>query len=57
MTTYEDYADQTESLTRTFTDNHRIPVISTDLRHILKLVAALKIHHRPAWGINLIGQL
>jgi len=57
MTTYEDYADQTESLTRTFTDNHRIPVITTDLRHILKLVAALKIHHRPAWGINLIGQL
>jgi len=43
MTTYKDYADRTETLKRTFTDDHRIPVITTDLRHIRKLVATLKI--------------
>jgi len=54
MTTYEVYADQTETLTKTFTDDHRIPVITTDLRHIRKLVPTLKIHHRAARSINLI---
>ncbi|XP_043062861.1 uncharacterized protein LOC122319543 [Drosophila yakuba] len=34
MTMYEDYADQTETMTKTFTDDHRTPVIMTDLIHI-----------------------
>ncbi len=55
MTTYEDYADQTEAMTKTFTDDHRTPVIATDLRHIRKLVTTLKFYHRATRSINLIG--
>jgi len=55
MTTYEDYADQMETMTKTFTDDHRTPCIMTDLTHIRKLVATLKFHHRAARSINFIG--
>jgi len=43
MTTYEEYADQTEAMTKTFTN-------------IRKLVTTLKINHRAARSINLIGK-
>lgn len=49
------YAEQTETITKTFTDDHRTPVIMTDLTHIRKLVATLKFHHRAVRSINLIG--
>jgi len=55
LTSYEDYADQTDAMTKTFTNDHRTQVISTDLGHIRKLVATLKVHHRDARSINLIG--
>jgi len=42
-------------MTKTFTNDHRTQVISTDLGHIRKLVATLKVHHRDARSINLIG--
>ncbi|XP_044779751.1 uncharacterized protein LOC123327405 [Drosophila simulans] len=42
-------------MTRTFTDDHRTPVIMTDLTHIRKLVATLRFHHRTARSLNLIG--
>ncbi|XP_070139184.1 uncharacterized protein [Drosophila bipectinata] len=55
MTTYVDYADQTEAMTKIFTDDHRTPVIATDLRHIRKLLTTLKFHHRATRRIHLIG--
>ncbi len=55
MTTYEDYADHTEKLTVGFTDDHRTPVVKTDLHHIRNLVANLKIHHRGTRSINILG--
>jgi len=55
MTTYEDYVDQSETMTKTLTEDHRTPVIITDLTNTRKLVTALEIHHRAARSINLIG--
>jgi len=54
MTSYEDYADQTEKLTVGFTDDHRAPVVEADLQHIRNLVATLKIHHRGTRSINIL---
>jgi len=55
MTTYEDCADHTEAMTKTFTEDHRTPVIMTDLTNIRKWLNTLKIHHRASRSINLIG--
>jgi len=56
LTSYEDFEDQTEAMTKVFTNDHRTQVISTDSGHIRKLVAILKVHHRDTRSINLIGQ-
>jgi len=55
LTTYEDYADQTEAMTKTFTNDHKAQVKTTDLGHIRILVATLKVHHRDTRSINLIA--
>nr|AAL68283.1 RE31004p [Drosophila melanogaster] len=44
-------------MTRTLTEDHRTPVIMTDLTHTRKLVATLRFHHRAARSLNLIGMV
>ncbi len=54
ITSYEDYADQTQKLTVGFTDDHRTPVVKADLQHTRNLVATFKIHHRGTRSINIL---
>jgi len=42
-------------MTKTFTNDHKAQVKTTDLGHIRILVATLKVHHRDTRSINLIG--
>lgn len=55
ITSYETYVEDTRRQLNYFGKDHMRNLITTDLGHIESLIATIRVHHRHARSINLLG--